>query len=339
MKIGMYGGKFLPLHNGHVNCIIKASNQCDLLYVVLSYSQIRDRNLCNESNFKYIKHDKRLQWLDQIASDLPNVKVISAEDFDDEYNSWEDGAVIIKDKVLKDCGKTINVIFGSEIDYKEKFEKLYENSKYILLDQNRSEFNISASNIRKEGVFKNWDFIPNVCKPFYNKKVAIVGTESCGKSTLVKKLALYFNTEYVEEYGRIMCEKLNTGQPTKEYYPYIAYGQKMLEFEKNQIANKYLFIDTESIVTQYYSQLYTDTTYQLLYEMAKIHEYDYWFLLEPDVEWVDDGLRIHGTDENRKENNNKLKKMLDENEIAYFIIDGDYNNRFNMVINILTSLN
>ena len=36
-KIGMYGGVFNPLHLGHVNAIIEAANQCEKLYVVMSY--------------------------------------------------------------------------------------------------------------------------------------------------------------------------------------------------------------------------------------------------------------------------------------------------------------
>ena len=28
--IGMFGGKFLPLHNGHVNAILRASSRVDI---------------------------------------------------------------------------------------------------------------------------------------------------------------------------------------------------------------------------------------------------------------------------------------------------------------------
>ena len=41
----------------------------------------------------------------------------------------------------------------------------------------------------------------------YIKKVCVVGTESCGKTTLVRNLATYFNTTHVEEAGRYICDE------------------------------------------------------------------------------------------------------------------------------------
>ena len=51
-------------------------------------------------------------------------------------------------------------------------------------------------------------------------------------------------------------------------------------------------------------------------------------LLEPDVEWVQDGTRTYGEQEIRENNNIKLKKIFDENDIKYISISGDYNNRY-----------
>jgi len=334
VTIGFYGGKFLPLHMGHVNCIITASTMCDKLYVGLSHSENRDKQLCNDK-MPYISVEKRLQWLDQLTSSFTNIEIFEFMDEDGiEYNSWEDGA----NQVRRFIGENIDYVFGSEGGYKEIFNKIYPSAQYILIDSAREKFKISATQLREDGVFAHWDAIPNVCKPYFNKKVMVVGTESCGKSTLVNKLALYYNTEYVEEYGRLMCEELNTGQPTKEYYPYIAYGHKMHEFQKNKRANKLLFIDTESVVTQFYSELYANTHYDVLDEMAKLHKYDLWLFLEPDVEWVNDGLRKHGLYKERAENNSKLKEMLRLKNIKIIVINGNYNERFDKSIKEIDKL-
>jgi len=39
------------------------------------------------------------------------------------------------------------------------------------------------------------------------KSLAVIGTESSGKSTLVRNLARVYNTSYVEEYGRTYYDK------------------------------------------------------------------------------------------------------------------------------------
>jgi HTH-type transcriptional repressor of NAD biosynthesis genes len=338
MKVGFIGGKFLPLHLGHVNAIIEASNQCDKLYIILSYSKVRDKNLCEQGNIKNISHSIRLFWLRHLASKLPNTKVISIEDFaesNEEYN-WEDGAQKIKDLIPE----KIDLIFSSEEEYTKIFNKLYPKSKHIIIDSNREKIPISATKIRNNGPYKSWNFLPDFVKPFFVKKVVVVGTESCGKSTLVKNLALAFNTNYVEEYGRTICDKLYGSDDvlTEEKYPLIAYGHKMLEEEKIQKSNKILFVDTEVLVTKFYYELYTKKKSKLFDEIASFQNYDLWIFLESDVPWIDDGTRRHGKDKIRLNNSKKLKKILKKQDIKYVSIKGDYQNRYLKVYSLSKNL-
>ena len=66
-KVGMYGGSFNPLHLGHVNNIITASNLCEKLYIVLSVT--------NDEN--EIHYRERFMWLKNITSEMENVEVFA----------------------------------------------------------------------------------------------------------------------------------------------------------------------------------------------------------------------------------------------------------------------
>lgn len=326
--IGMYGGKFLPLHAGHVYAITTAACMVDELYVVLSYSNIRDEKLVNEGNIKPLPYTLRLRWLSQITKDMENVHVLAVEDYaegDDDYD-WSQGANDIK----KAIGKEIDVVFGSERHYASIFETLYPNASYQLIDPDRENYPISATKIRTEGVYKHWDYIPDVAKSYFAKTVVVVGTESCGKSTLVRYLAKTFNTNYVEEYGRTYTDELGQCNDimTEEDFYHIAYGHKMKEKEARQQANKLLFIDTEAIVTQYYAKLYQGKCYPLLDEIIKRQNYDLWLFLESDVKWVNDGTRDFGEENIRKENNVALKNLLTKHNIPFHTISGNYQQRF-----------
>lgn len=326
MTTGFIGGKFLPLHLGHVYAIVHASSMVDELYVVLSHSEKRDLELCEGTEMSYIPERIRLRWLSQLTKDMPHVRVISIEDDQgNEDYDWVQGAERIKEEI----GKPIDFVFSSELEYSEIFEKLYPTSKHILIDPTRRQVGISATKIREEGVFHHWAFLPDLVKPYFVKRVVIVGTESCGKSTLTKNLAKIYNTSYVEEYGRTVCEELGgcDGIIIEEDYLKIAYGHKMMEIEAIKKANKLVFIDTEAIVTQFYSHLYNDVYQPVLDEIAKLQTYDLWLFLEPDVSWVDDGLRVHGIDSVRNENNHHLKRLLEQHQITYKTLYGSYENR------------
>jgi HTH-type transcriptional regulator, transcriptional repressor of NAD biosynthesis genes len=326
MSVGFIGGKFLPLHQGHVYAIVHASSIVDELYVMLSHSQIRDNELCKETEMEYIPPQIRLRWLSQLTRDMPHVKVVSIEDHqgNDDYD-WKKGAQLIKEAI----GKHIDYVFSSESEYNDIFTEIYPDSMHVMIDPERSQVKISATAIRNEGVYRYWEFIPDFVKPYFIKKVVVVGTESCGKSTLSKNLAKIYNTTYVEEYGRTVCEELGgcEGIMVKEDYQKIAYGHKMKEIEAIKRANKVVFIDTEAIVTQFYSNLYNNEHQPVLDEMAKLQDYDLWLYLEPDVKWVDDGLRVHGEGDIRVKNNQHLKALLEKHMINYKVLSGDYVSR------------
>jgi NadR type nicotinamide-nucleotide adenylyltransferase len=122
------------------------------------------------------------------------------------------------------------------------------------------------------------------------KKIAIVGPESTGKSTMSAYLAGYYNTVWVPEFARGYCEKL-TAPPTWQDEINMFYGQLALEKELLHKANKLLICDTTFITVKIWSDhTFGRSPQEVLDELPK-HPYHLYLLLDIDVAWEEDPLR------------------------------------------------
>jgi nicotinamide riboside kinase len=170
-------------------------------------------------------------------------------------------------------------------------------------------------------------------------KIALFGPESTGKTTLAKQLAEYYKTEWVPEFARdYLQEKWDTNQQIcdiDDMLP-IAYGQTKLENESALIANKYLFCDTNLLVTKVFSEVYYDYCDPLLDQAAREHEYDLFFLTDIDVPWEKDDLRDKV--EGRESVFAVFKQSLIDNKKPFITLSGDKNLRLNKAISIINAL-
>jgi len=335
MTVGFLGGKFLPFHQGHIYMIMAASNMVDKLYVILSSSENRDRELCKRDGIKYMPAEVRLSWIGRSLNDLDNIEIINIKDdhWNDDYN-WEEGASAIKAAIPE----KITHVFSSEPEYDKYFSIYYPEAKHIVIDEGRDIVNISATELRKN-IYKHWNMLPSSVANFFVKKVAIVGTESVGKSTLVKKLAKFYNTKYISEVGRDYCEKYKN-MLTPDIFNFIAMKHFLSQEEQ---CNKLLFIDSEAVTTQYYLEAYAkkeNFTFDnnLIKSIIKLQKYDLILYLEPDVKWINDGFRFLGEEEERRKNNEYLKWLFTHFGFQYNIISGSYSERFNQSIELVNSI-
>lgn len=125
-------------------------------------------------------------------------------------------------------------------------------------------------------------------------KIALVGPESTGKTTLASQLAKEFNTTWIPEFARdYLQDKWNSKQEicSQEDLIPIAIGQTQLENEALNNANKILFCDTNLLVTKVFSDIYYNNCEAVLEKAAKKHKYDLIFLTDVDVTWQADDLR------------------------------------------------
>ncbi|GGE98344.1 DUF4301 family protein [Flavobacterium limi] len=170
-------------------------------------------------------------------------------------------------------------------------------------------------------------------------KIALFGPESTGKTTLAKQLADHYETEWVPEFARDYLQaKWDKNQQlcTERDMMPIAYGQVVLENEKLDTAQKYLFCDTNLMVTKVFSEVYYGSCNPLLNEAALAHEYDLFFLTDIDVPWEKDDIR--DTPNKRETVFSVFKQTLIDNNKPFITISGDKERRLAKATAIIDNL-
>jgi HTH-type transcriptional repressor of NAD biosynthesis genes len=310
---GLVVGKFAPLTMGHINLINKAATACRKLTVALCYD---DKFLNNQSprDKKVLTLKNRMIWLKQTFADMPHIKIVMIDETNLPVypNGWAGYANLLrgiyKDNVIPEG----TAIFSSEIEYIKGYETNVSELTHVIVDNNRNEVPISATMVR-ENLYQNWHLIPSCVRQAYALKVCVIGTESSGKSTLIKAMVKLFNTSWVEEYGRNYCltkvggdEKLLSSID----YEKIAFAHKAEEEKALSTANKLSFIDSNAFVTEFYHRLYEGYKNTVVTSIAANEEYDLVIYMTDETTWVDDGLRVNGG--SRSETKELFEDMLEE---------------------------
>ncbi len=172
-------------------------------------------------------------------------------------------------------------------------------------------------------------------------KVVFYGPESTGKTTLAKTLAEQYHTQWVPEFARdYLQNKYNkTGKACEasDIMP-IADGQIKLENQKAQLANQFLFCDTNLLETYVYAKVYfPNEDFSKLKTIALSHNYDYYFLTDIDTPWEADDLRDKPNE--RQEMFEVFKNYLIKYNKSFCVLSGDLNKRLSKVNHILQTNN
>jgi HTH-type transcriptional repressor of NAD biosynthesis genes len=338
-KTGVFVGKFLPPHRGHLSQIINSATQCETLYVVVCENNSLTERLCRQANIRVMDANLRVKWLSQELQGFNHIKIVMLDESDiPEYpNGWEEWSEKLKVVV----GKKIDAIFCGDKEYEKGYNIFFPHSEFKLFDYKRERYPVSATNIRNEP-FKYWEYILGSARQFFAKKVLITGTESCGKTTATKYLAKIFYTSWSEEVGRCYANKYLGGNEsvyTEEDFGRIAYMQYETDMDALRKANKIVFYDTDAVVTQYYAELYLGKKVSMVEKFIDPTRYDAVLIFAPTVPWVDDGMRFNGEQSRREELNEKLCKMYrDYDFFNTTVIYGNYNQRLETCIAIANKL-
>ncbi len=165
------------------------------------------------------------------------------------------------------------------------------------------------------------------------RKIAFLGGESTGKTSLCRLLSEHLGEPWVPEYGRELTERQANHV---SYEDLLAIGIEQIRREDRAMAKakKWLICDTTPLTTMFYSKALYGQVNPRLVELAK-RPYDFTFLCDRDTPFVQDGHRANETFRDIQQE--WYLKELDERGIFYRSVSGSLEHRVAKVITVLTS--
>jgi NadR type nicotinamide-nucleotide adenylyltransferase len=367
-NVGVVFGSFAPLHRGHLDIIFRAKKENPGGVIVIVGGADMDKGC------PLMPIQKRYRYVREFFQDDDLVAVYSINDTelglngytDEGWTPWlEEFEKIFKKAVQP---KTKIVPPGVEvISYpKRKWyvgEELYYNDLIargedsVLID--RLEITpISATMIRANPL-KYWNYIAQPFRRIFSHNILITGTASEGKTTMVTDLGKYFGTTYSHEWPRDFMDEKCLSDWELDSLDFLAFLEGQFNCNRQQIDslgnNGVFFSDTDSLVTNMYSQYYaqdpdcvlTQEEYEtqikpVAYEYARKSRWDKIFVLAPHGIFVDDHSRFmnHSGMKERQELFEIMKQSLidvgDWDKVT--ILDGTYYENFMAVVNYVQGL-
>ncbi|MGV3617375.1 MAG: AAA family ATPase [Fimbriimonas sp.] len=277
-RLGLVLGKFMPPHRGHEALIRFARSQVDRLVV----------HVCSVKR-EPIPGVLRYGWMREA---FPDCEVVHHDDevpsYPHESPSKEEFYAIWRRTLLSRMDRAPDFVFAGEAYGMELAEAL--GARYVPLSRQEMPFEICATDAREDPA-ACWDAILPAARPYYLKRVAIVGPESVGKSTLAARLARHFGTIHVPEYGRTYTDVYGMDLRPADLEA-IARGHRALEDALASQARALLVSDTDAVVTAMWSRYLLGAVPPLVAQYAAEDRYDLTLLLPPTMPWTQDGTRV-----------------------------------------------
>ena len=171
-------------------------------------------------------------------------------------------------------------------------------------------------------------------------RIVLYGPESSGKTTLAKALAKQFQTAWVPEFARnYLQEKWDQKKEVCSLEDLIIIAKGQINQENNIIedANKFLFCDTNVLITKAWSETHFNgyCAPEIQY-WVDTFKYDHYFLTDIDVPWQADDLRDRPN--RRKQMFDYFENLLKNKKASYTLLKGNLNVRLKKAKKTLETL-
>lgn len=314
-RVGVVFGSFAPLHQGHLDLIMRAKKENDggCIVIVCGFN--------GDKGEPMMPHAKRYRYVREFFADDDLVAVYGINDTEigapmypngwlrwlEEFEKIWKNAVV--DTMYGMTGETVSD-FGPERlwyvgDHEYFLDLIKRGEKAILIDR-IADNPICATMIRQNPI-KNWDKITFPFRRLFSHNILICGTASEGKSTLTADLGKYFNAPYSHEYARDYMKESCVADWELDGADFMAFLDGQYRLNRSLINSPgnhgVFFADSDSMVTRMYAEYYakdascrlTEEELQSVTSMADAItakcRWDKIFLLAPKGVFVDDHER------------------------------------------------
>lgn len=316
-RVGIVFGSFAPLHQGHLDLIMRAKKENDGGCIVISCG------LDGDKGEPLMPHKKRYRYVREFFADDDLVAVYSINDSELGIEAYPQGwsgwieefekiwAKAVKNAAVLETEDGDRLMVGPDrvwyVGDKNYYDDLTERGEKCVLVDRVATNPICATMIRQNPI-KHWDKITTPFRRLFSHNILICGTASEGKTVMTRDLGKYFNAPYSYEYAREYMKESCVADWELDGADYTAFLQGQYNLNRSLInspSNHGLFFaDSDSMVTRMYAEYYAkDETCALTQEefqevavladsLTRKCRWDKIFLIAPHGVYVDDHERF-----------------------------------------------
>ena len=355
-KVGVVFGSFAPLHQGHLDCIMRAKKENDggCIVIVCGFD--------GDKGGETMPLKRRYRYVREFFADDDLVAVYAIDDGEIGAAPYPDGWEQWLGEFYKIFDKAVEKNYVEKNWYKVPTRHWYAGDPNYVSDLiergeeatllDRVAGNPICATMIRQNPIKHWDKITAPFRRLFSHNILICGTASEGKSTLTTDLGKYFNAPYSYEYAREYMKDSCVIDWELDGADYMAFLEGQYNLNRKLINSPgnhgIFFADSDSMVTRMYAEYYakdptcalTEKEFEKLAVTADAItakcRWDKIFLIAPHGVFVDDHERYmaHSGMKERMELYEILVKNLKESDNwdKVVILNGDYYENFMAVV-------
>ncbi len=332
---GLVVGKFYPPHLGHLSLIRAAADACERVTVVVAASSVETLSLAD-----------RVEWLGWDLADRPHVTVVGVMDdhpvdyYDPEI--WDAHMVVFEAAIAEVApGAPVDAVFSGESYGDELARRLA--ARHLRVE--RPGTSPSGTAARADLIGRWMSLIPSA-RVALARRIAVVGAESTGTTTLAFDLADALGAAAVPEYGRVYsgaklagarqmagstsCGWMESLTWRSEEFTAIA-ARQQAAIDAAALSVPVVVADTDALATSIWHDRYVGGPHLPSLELARVHPPALYLLTSHvGIEFEQDGLR--DGEHLRASMTDTFRQALERQPVAWVEMTGDRFSRLDAAV-------